>query len=74
MVKERTIGGGKSDKLKHIVVELHHVVGMIWNLWKGIAIGSHLELVPQQSKHHKRRNIRLFVGIVGNREETMKKS
>jgi hypothetical protein len=37
MVKERTVGGGKPDKLKLVVVKLHNIMGRIWDIWKGIA-------------------------------------
>jgi hypothetical protein len=69
-MKAKTIGGGKPDKLKHVIVELHDIIEQVWVIWKGIAIGGHLVVDHCQPG----RNIRLFVGIGGNREETTGKT
>ncbi|MDR2628493.1 MAG: hypothetical protein LBC30_00635 [Puniceicoccales bacterium] len=68
--KPSNLGGGKPSNLK----QLHDIIGMIWVIWKGIAIGSHLVVDHCQPGNHKRKNIRLFVGIGGNREETRGKA
>jgi hypothetical protein len=58
----------RNEEAYPMIVEFHSIIGMVWDIWKGIAIGSHLVIVPQQLEHHKRRTIRLFVGIAGTRE------
>jgi hypothetical protein len=63
MVKERTVKGRKPSNLK----QLHDIIGRIWILWKDIAIGSHLVVDRCQPGSHKRKNIRLFVGIAENK-------
>ncbi|MDR1528503.1 MAG: hypothetical protein LBS22_02880 [Puniceicoccales bacterium] len=49
------------DKLKYIIGELHNILWKMWDVWKDIAIASYLVVV----RSHKRKNIRLFVRIVG---------
>jgi hypothetical protein len=53
------------NKPKYIIGELHNVIWRVWNVWKDIAIASHLVIVHR----HKRRNIRLSVSIVADKEE-----
>jgi hypothetical protein len=70
MVKERTVRERKSSSLK----QLHDIIGRIWVIWKGIAIGSHLVVNHCQPGNRSRRNIRLFISIRGNRKETTGKA
>jgi hypothetical protein len=58
-----------TDKLKYMVVKLHHALCRVWDIWKEVAIANHLVVVHRQSKGHRRRNIRLFVRIEGARVE-----
>jgi VanZ family protein len=49
-----------TDKLK----QLHHILWKVWDIWNDIAIANHLVVVHR----HKRRNIRLSVRIVADKE------
>ncbi|MDR0693667.1 MAG: hypothetical protein LBF49_03860 [Puniceicoccales bacterium] len=65
MAEKRTIGGGESGKLK----QLHNILWRIWDIWKGVAMGSHL-MGRKRIECPKRRKGRLFVGIAVAREES----
>jgi hypothetical protein len=57
------------NKLKYIIRELHNILWQMWDVWNDIAIASHLVMVHRQPKGQRRRNIRLFVRIIGAREQ-----
>ncbi|MDR2629129.1 MAG: hypothetical protein LBC30_04035 [Puniceicoccales bacterium] len=62
-VKTKTAGGRNPDRLKHMVVELHNIMGMIWNIWKEIAMGSHLVTDRYGLEGYERKSTRLIIGI-----------
>jgi VanZ family protein len=61
-----TMTNKETGKLKCVVGELHHILWQMWDIWKDIAIANYLVCASRQLRNHKRRNIRLFVGIAGN--------
>jgi hypothetical protein len=53
----------RNEEAYPMIVEFHSIMGMVWDIWKGIAIGSHLVCIGCHPKCQKRRNRRLVVSI-----------